>query len=77
MRFKTEGVCAIYVDYEIDEKGCVHDVKFIGGCPGSLQAIAKLVEGKPKDEVIAILEGVDCRNNTSCADQFAQALKKH
>ena len=32
------------------------------------------MEGKDVDEVIALLQGIKCRSNTSCGDQFAQAL---
>ena len=55
----------------------VVDVKFIGGCSGNLQGIAKLVQGKPIDEVIALLSGIKCRSNTSCPDQLATALTEY
>ena len=47
----------------------------MGGCNGNLKAIAKLVEGKPAEEVIRILEGNTCGPRpTSCADQLAKAI---
>ncbi len=52
----------------------VKNVKFIGGCSGNLQAVARLVDGKPVDEVIDTLKGIRCRSNTSCGDQLALAL---
>ena len=52
----------------------LHNVKFIGGCGGNLQGIARLVEGKDIDEVAATLKGIKCRNNTSCPDQLSNAI---
>ncbi len=71
--YSTKGTCSRQIIYSV-ENGKVHDVKFIGGCNGNLQGIAKLVEGKDVDEVISLLSGINCRNNTSCPDQLAKAL---
>ena len=71
------GVCSKKIDFEIDDEGKVHNVKFTSGCPGNLKAIAKLVEGMDAKEVIKILEGNLCGSKgTSCADQLAKALKE-
>ena len=52
-------------------------MKFIGGCSGNTQGVAKLVEGMSKEEAIARLEGIRCgAKPTSCPDQLAQALKQ-
>ncbi len=70
-------VCARKIEFEVDDNNIVHNVKFTGGCNGNLKAIGKLVEGMEKDKVIAILEGNICNGKpTSCADQFAKALKE-
>ena len=74
--YKTYGTCSRQILYEIDGD-TVKNVKFIGGCNGNLQGIAKLVEGRPVSEVVSLLSGINCRNNTSCPDQLANALKKH
>lgn len=74
--YSTKGTCSRQIIYSV-EKGKVHDVKFIGGCNGNLQGIAKLVEGKDVDEVISLLSGINCRNNTSCPDQLAKALMEY
>ena len=76
MKYKTTNVCATYIEYDLDDKGCLHNVRFTGGCVGNRQAVAKLVEGMHKDEVIARLRGIDCRYGTSCADQLAKALSE-
>ena len=70
-------VCTKKIEFELDEENKVHNVKFYRGCPGNLLAIAKHVEGMDKDRVIEILLGNECGGKkTSCADQFAKALKE-
>ncbi len=73
LTYATKGTCSRQIIFDVvDNK--VTDVKFIGGCLGNLQGIAKLVEGRDIDEVIATLKGIKCKGNTSCPDQLAQAL---
>ena len=55
MEYKTKGVCSMAIQYDIDDEQKVHNVKFIGGCSGNTQGVAKLVEGMPAKEVIARL----------------------
>lgn len=74
--FKTSGVCSRTIEYEIDGN-TIKSVKFIGGCPGNTIGVSRLVKGKTVDEVISTLEGVPCRNGTSCPDQLAKALKEY
>lgn len=57
MEYKTKGVCSMAIQYELEDEQKVHNVKFIGGCSGNTQGVAKLVEGMPAKEVIARLEG--------------------
>ncbi len=80
MKFKTSGVCANEINFEVEEKEgkqIVTEVKFTGGCNGNLQGISKLVEGMPVDEVIEKLQGLKCGfKATSCPDQLAKALKQ-
>ena len=75
MVYRTKGVCAMAIEFEIDDEKKVHNVKFIGGCSGNTQGIAKLVEGMDANEVIDRLEGVKCGSKpTSCPDQLTKAL---
>lgn len=75
VEFVTSNVCAKRISFDIDENGLIRNVSFTGGCPGNLLAISKLVEGRPATEVASILEGNKCGpRQTSCADQFAQAI---
>ena len=72
--YRTKGVCSQAIEFEVVDHKVQH-VKFIGGCSGNTQGIAKLVEGMDVDEVIRRLEGIQCgRKPTSCPDQLAKAL---
>lgn len=70
----TSGTCSRQIIFEVDEQNNLHGVKFIGGCSGNLQGVARLVEGKNIDEIENLLSGVKCRNNTSCPDQLSKAI---
>ena len=73
--YATSGVCARQITFEIDEQGKLHNVSFLGGCPGNLKAISKLVEGKDANEVALVLKGNQCGPRpSSCADQLAKAI---
>ena len=74
--YKTRGTCSSLIEFEIED-GIVKNVRFTGGCNGNLKAIAALVEGMPKEKVIEILKGIDCRGKgTSCGAQLARALEE-
>ena len=76
MEFITSGVCARKITFEIDSEGKVRNVSFLGGCPGNLKAISKLVEGMDAQKVVELLDGNTCgMKTTSCGDQLAKALK--
>lgn len=72
--YKTKGTCSSNIEFEV-ENGTVTACRFMGGCGGNLQGLARLVLGRPVDEVISLLEGIQCQNGTSCPDQLAKALK--
>ena len=70
------GTCSRVIIFDvIDNK--LHDVKFVGGCGGNLQGIARLVEGRDIDEVEKLLAGIRCKNNTSCPDQLSKAISAY
>lgn len=74
MIFKTEGTCAKEIEFEV-ENNIIKKVSFIKGCPGSLQAIGKLVEGLTVEDAVQRMKGIKCGDkNTSCPDQLAKAL---
>ena len=74
--YSTKGTCSKQIIFDLDEEHRIHNVKFIGGCSGNLQGIARLVEGKKAEEVIPLLKGIRCKQNTSCPDQLAIALNE-
>lgn len=75
--YNTAGTCSRQIIFRVDGEERISDVKFIGGCSGNLQGIAKLVDGQKIDDVIAKLSGIVCRSGTSCPDQLAKALLKY
>ena len=75
--YATRGTCSHHIEFDVKDDKTLTKVKFIGGCPGNTQAVAKLVEGKTIDEVISLLKGIQCRAGTSCPDQLATALIKY
>ena len=75
--YRTSGTCSREIIYMVDENDVIQSVKFVNGCSGNTQGIARLAAGKKVDEVISLLEGIQCRNGTSCPDQLAKALKKY
>ena len=77
MTYKTKGVCASHIEFEVDDNKKVHNVRFIGGCSGNTQGVASLVEGMDAEEVISRLKGIKCGfKNTSCPDQLSTALEE-
>lgn len=75
--FKQTGVCSRTVSFDLDDEQYLHNVHFVGGCPGNLAAICKLVEGRKAEEVASILEGNTCgAKSTSCANEFSKNILK-
>ena len=58
--YKTSGTCSSAIEYEV-ENGVVTHCRFIGGCPGNTQGVARLVIGRKVEDVIAMLKGIPCR----------------
>lgn len=73
--YNTAGVCSKAIRFSIED-GKIHDIQFLGGCPGNLAAISKLLEGADAKYVVDTLKGNDCGGRgTSCADQLAIAVE--
>ena len=73
--YEPQRVCSKQLFFDLDDENRLHNVKFVGGCPGNLPAIAKLVEGKDAKKIADILRGNPCGGRgTSCADQLAIAI---
>ena len=74
--YQTEGTCCKQIELEVEE-GVVKSVRFLGGCHGNLQGIARLVEGMKVADVISRLSGIRCgMKPTSCPDQLTMALRQ-
>lgn len=74
--YSTKGTCSKQIVFDLDAENRIHNLRFIGGCSGNLQGIARLVEGKAAEEIIPLLKGIRCKQNTSCPDQLARALEE-
>lgn len=75
--FSTCGsVCSEQIDIELDGE-TIRRIRYTKGCQGNTRGVASLCAGMKKDDVIARLEGIDCKGRgTSCPDQLARALKQ-
>lgn len=74
--FYPQGVCSRRYEITLTD-GVVEDIVIEGGCNGNLQGIARLVKGRPAEEVIGLLSGVNCNGRgTSCPDQISKALRE-
>lgn len=75
MTYKTQGVCSREISFEVEDNKLTN-VRFLGGCSGNTQGVARLVEGMDIDEVLVRTEGINCGyRQTSCPDQLAQAIR--
>ena len=75
-KYKTTGTCSSEIEFDI-EKDIITNVKFIGGCPGNLKAISKLVDKMSVEEITEKLKGIKCgMKPTSCSDQLVEAITK-
>ena len=72
--YETQGTCSRAIEIETDGD-IVRSVRFIGGCTGNTQGVARLAAGRKIDDVIGMLKGIQCRGGTSCPDQLAKALE--
>ena len=74
--YRCKGTCSQIIEFDLNEDK-VTNIKFIGGCPGNLKAISKLVDGWSVEKINQYLKGNTCGYKpTSCADQLAIAVKE-
>ena len=76
--FRTQGICAQAISVDVDDAtGIINEVQFAGGCNGNTQGVAALVKGRKAEEVIPLIENINCGGKgTSCPAQLAAALKQ-
>lgn len=72
----AHGTCSteIHVDHE---NGIIQHVTFIGGCRGNTKGVAALLVGMKLEEAARRLEGIMCRNGTSCPNELAKGIKEY
>ncbi len=75
--YSTRGTCSRQILFDVDADNKMHNVRFIGGCGGNLQGIARLVEGKNINDIEKLLKGIRCKGDTSCPDQLARAITEY
>ena len=74
--FTPEGVCSKSINFNLDDDNKIHGLNFVGGCPGNLKAITKLLEGADAEKTAKLLRGNLCgTRGTSCVDQLAIAIE--
>ncbi len=74
--YRTQGVCPPEIHFRIEE-GVLREVRFVGGgCPGNAQLVSRLLKDRPVERLFDLLDGIRCKNKTSCPEQLFRALKK-
>lgn len=74
--YKTKGTCCREITFDINND-LVTNINFIGGCPGNLKMISKILDGWKREDIIKMCKGNICGfRNTSCSDQLALALEE-
>ena len=76
IHYYPQGVCSVemFIDHE---DGIIKNVKIVRGCRGNTQGLAALLVGMRLEEAAKRLDGIQCRNGTSCPDQLAKAIKQY
>ncbi len=75
VEYTPSGVCSKVINFDLSEDGKIYNLKFTGGCPGNLSAIAKLLEGQDARHAAMILQNNTCGpRSTSCTDQLSKAI---
>ena len=74
--YKTSGTCSVQISFDINGD-VISNIKFMGGCPGNLNALSKILDGQTVSYIEEKLLGNMCGGRgTSCADQLAKAVRK-
>ena len=71
--YRTQKTCSKQLIFEVKDN-ILTSLKFVHGCSGNTQALARLAVGMNIDDIIERLQGIVCRSGTSCPDQLAKAL---
>ena len=75
--YTPRGVCSRQFNFDIED-GVIRSVDIVGGCPGNIQGLSRLLVGMKVEDVIERLRGIRCGfKPTSCPDQVARALEEY
>ena len=75
--FTTRGTCSRAIEYEVTD-GVITDCRFVGGCMGNTQGVARLAEGRKVEEVLPLIRGITCGGKpTSAPISFPALWKRH
>ena len=73
--YNAQGTCCKQIELDIED-GVIRNAKLFPGCPGTLKALSRLVEGQTPEWVIERVKGITCGPKpTSCSDQLATMLE--
>ncbi|MCL1854877.1 MAG: TIGR03905 family TSCPD domain-containing protein [Clostridia bacterium] len=75
-QYTTKGTCSTQIQFDLEDN-IVHNVTFVDGCNGNLQALGRLVEGFSVDEIEEKLKDIRCGSrSTSCAEQLCIGIRQ-
>ena len=63
--YKPRGVCPMKISFDLG-RVTRHNVSFLGGCNGNLQAISRVVEGMTVEQIEGYFKGISC-SGKACA----------
>ena len=69
--YKTNGVCSREISFDLNN-GIVTNINFVGGCPGNLKMISKILDGWKIEDII---EGERC-SKTAMQEVLKQILEE-
>ncbi len=75
--YYPKGTCSAKMTLKIDRDTLtITDFEVVGGCPGNLSGIRRLIIGMNAKEVAEKLSGTTCGvKKTSCPDQLSKAIE--
>ncbi len=77
IQYAPQGVCSKVINLKIKD-GIILDAEFIGGCPGNLYGISKIIIGMNINDVCGKFKGTPCGSRgTSCPDQLSKCLSEY
>lgn len=76
IKFAPKNVCSTQMIVE-HENHIITNVTIVNGCRGNTQGVSRLLIGRTLEDAVKVLEGIQCRNGTSCPDQLAKGIKQY